>query len=145
MYWKYACTNLPTHRFNQPYAAFGFTLIELLIGLALLAIMGSVALPSYQTAVRIGYRAAAKGELLRLANLQEKWRMTHASYATLAELSGTMTNGHYAFKVTQFDSNGFSISATPANANQQQDSCGIVSINQENQLSSNMPLACPQP
>jgi type IV pilus assembly protein PilE len=59
----------------------GFTLIELTIALAIVAVLTSLAVPSYQSVVRKSRRTEAQAALLDLALRQERWRSDHASYA----------------------------------------------------------------
>ncbi len=60
----------------------GFTLIELMIVVVVLAIISSIAFPSYTRYVTRASREAAKAELLQLGNLQEKIYLNSSSYAT---------------------------------------------------------------
>ena len=50
----------------------GFTLIELLIAVAIVGILASIAVPSYQDSVRKSRRADAKGALMGFANAMER-------------------------------------------------------------------------
>lgn len=50
----------------------GFTLIELMIAIAIIGILGAIALPSYQEHVRRTHRAEAKSILLEMAQLMER-------------------------------------------------------------------------
>lgn len=59
----------------------GFTLIEIMIVVGVLAILSSIAVPSYFEQVRKGKRADAKVELLRIAQLQESYFAQNLSYA----------------------------------------------------------------
>jgi type IV pilus assembly protein PilE len=65
----------------------GFTLIELMIVLAIVAILATVAFPSYQNSVRKSNRAAAKSQMLELANRQQQFLLANRRYATYAELT----------------------------------------------------------
>ena len=59
----------------------GFTLIEIMIVVAIVAILASVALPSYTKQVRKGKRVDAKVELQRIAQIQESYFVQNLSYA----------------------------------------------------------------
>lgn len=78
----------------------GWTLVELVIGLAVLALLASLAVPSYLAQIRQLRRADAIGALLRLQQAQERWRATQPSYATTLASNGlnlpTLSpGGHY--------------------------------------------------
>ena len=62
----------------------GFTLVELAIVLALIAVLATLALPSYQGVVRKSRRAEAQAALLELVLRQERWRADHPEYAPSA-------------------------------------------------------------
>jgi type IV pilus assembly protein PilE len=66
----------------------GFTLIELMITVAIVAILASIALPSYQEYVKRGHRAAAQSEMMDIANRQQQFLLANRTYAsTLAAMS----------------------------------------------------------
>lgn len=69
----------------------GFTLVELMIVIVVIAILGSIALPSYQETMRKGRRADAKNTLLELAALQERFYSENGAYGTLATIAGSTT------------------------------------------------------
>jgi len=60
----------------------GFTLIEVMIVVAIVAILATIALPSYQDSVRKSRRADAVLALQRIQIEQEKFRAECPSYAT---------------------------------------------------------------
>lgn len=66
----------------------GFTLLEVMIVVAMIAILASVALPSYESYMRKTRRIDAKNALLDLAMRQEKFYSINNKYsATATDLS----------------------------------------------------------
>jgi len=113
----------------------GFTLLELMIVVAVVGILAAIALPAYQDYVRRAHRADAQTELMRLAQLQAKHRVTNTSYSGAIAASGDPTN-FYNF-VTVASSASFTITATAKNGSSQagDTGCTVLTINQSNLLS----------
>lgn len=59
----------------------GFTLIEVMIVVAIVAILASIAFPSYQESVKKGRRSDAQGALQGLAQAMEREYTNEGSYA----------------------------------------------------------------
>ncbi len=70
----------------------GFTLVELMIAVVIVAVLATIAYPSYQDSVRKGRRAEAFTALSTLQQAQERWRSNNANYTT--SLANTATSGH---------------------------------------------------
>jgi type IV pilus assembly protein PilE len=75
----------------------GFTLIELLITVAIVAIVASLAYPSFMGAVRKSRRAEAVDMITRLQQTQERRRATEPTYAAASGV--TTQHGYYQVSV----------------------------------------------
>ena len=60
----------------------GFTLIEIMIAVAIVAILVSIAVPSYQSQLRKGRRADAQAFMMDLAQRQQQYLLDARTYAT---------------------------------------------------------------
>lgn len=69
----------------------GFSLIELMIVVAIVGILASVVLPSYQEYVRRAARSEARAALLHMAQLQERNFTDRGAYVAI--LAGARTDG----------------------------------------------------
>lgn len=124
-----------TVRAHIPFAAKGFTLIELMITVAVLAIIASVAYPSYQAHIRKGHRAKAQALLMDMAMRQSQRLMDVRSYAadtaTLGVAVPTEVSNYYTIAINA-DAGPpptYTLRATPKNS-QTKDQCGELSLNQ---------------
>jgi len=66
----------------------GFTLIELMITVAIVAILASVALPSYRNHVIRGNRSAAQAQMMDLANREQQYLLAERSYTSTIGTGG---------------------------------------------------------
>lgn len=65
----------------------GFTLIELLVAIAIVAILATIAVASYQDYIRRSARAEAKAVLMEAAGFMERYYTTNGRYTT--DVAGT--------------------------------------------------------
>ncbi|HEY0660397.1 MAG TPA: type IV pilin protein [Lysobacter sp.] len=120
-----------THR-----AARGFTLIELMIVVAVVAILASIAYPSYSDAVRKSRRGQAKADLLEVSQLAERFRTVNGSYAGFAVPAGKANSpdrGTARYRVAvATTASTFTLTATPiSGAGQEKDTkCLELSLTQ---------------
>ena len=67
----------------------GFTLIELMITVVIVAILASIAVPSYRQYVIRANRVAAKEAMMDIANRQQQFLLAHRSYADKSAFEAT--------------------------------------------------------
>jgi type IV pilus assembly protein PilE len=127
----------------------GFTLIDLVIALAVIAILLRIAMPNYQAYIVKSSRQAAQGELMQLANTQEKIFLNSNSYtssvtgaytgqstgglgvaaATSPSGSGKSKDDRYTISVTA-TATTFTLTATPKSGTPQAGD-GNLTINEQ--------------
>jgi type IV pilus assembly protein PilE len=97
----------------------GFTLIELMIVVVVIAILASVAIPSYTGYITDARRQGAVQEMLKIASAQEQFYMDNKAYAsTLVALGydaqpiGTDVNGAIVPATDESAMYNFAISST---------------------------------
>jgi type IV pilus assembly protein PilE len=99
----------------------GFTLLELLACLAIVAVLATVAVPSWRGVMLRAQRGDAVAALYAIAAAQERYRMVHGRYADQAGPAppvglglATSERGWYRLRVEYADEVAFIASARPA-------------------------------
>lgn len=97
----------------------GVTLTELLIAMAIVAVLATIAYPSYQDAMAKQRRASAKELMMRVAQLEARYYTENNGYtgslARLGMASDPMpseSRGH-AISISASDSDSYTIQAVP--------------------------------
>ena len=108
----------------------GFTLIELLIALACVALLASLAWPSYQSLILRSQRAQARASLLQAAQWLERAASANGSYPLANDVPTSVLQideQRYKMSVTS-TAQSYTLSATPQGT-QAADSCGVLTVN----------------
>ena len=116
----------------------GMTLIELMIVIAVLALLGGIAVPSYQAYVMKARRADARSALTTAAQMLERYATENPaagySTATLSMTAGPTVvyrdrseNLHYNLTLPAPSIAGYTLRATPAGS-QGSDPCGSFTL-----------------
>ncbi len=107
----------------------GFSLIELLIALVCMALLTSLAWPSYQGLVLRSQRAQARVSLLQAAHWLERAASANGNYPDAADVPASVfqiDGQHYRLQLSS-TATTFTLSATPLGA-QTTDACGTLVV-----------------
>ena len=103
-----------------PHAQRGFTLIELMIAVVVVALLASIALPSFMDSIRKSRRSEAFAALMAVQQAQERWRGNHGAYASSVTaaaadgglgLPGVTASGYYAIALAGVGTDGYTATA----------------------------------
>lgn len=113
----------------------GFTLIELMITVAIVAILASIAYPSYDQHVKKGRRENAKAELLGFVqNLERQYAIGYTYVGNLGDFNiptqipAPPSAAHYSVSITNQTKTSYTLTITPTGV-QTGDKCGALSVN----------------
>ena len=116
----------------------GFTLIELMITCACVAILATIAIPSYEFAMIKTRRGAAQACLTDSAQFMERWYTTHLTYAGSPDPTcGAEVGNHYVIAFAGVpDGSSYTIQISPQGRQAEAETkCGTMTFNQAGQKS----------
>ena len=113
----------------------GFSLIELLVAVAIIGILATVAIPSYQSYVVKGNRAAAQSFMMDLANREKQYMLdarTYADFNTLGVSAPADVDKHYTIAIVPVATPpSFTITATATSSQQISDGSLPLTLNDQ--------------
>ena len=114
----------------HPRTSQGFTLIELLMALACVALLASLAMPSYQNLVLRHHRAQARASLLQAAHWMTRAASANGSYQLPADVPSSVLQiegQRYKMNLSS-TTQSYTLSAIALGA-QAADACGTLTLN----------------
>lgn len=108
----------------------GFTLLELMMTIIVVAILASIAAPSYMQHIQSARREAAKKSLLELAQHLEGYYANHMSYSGATVPSKLASElPYYQLQVSGASAGDYTLLAVPLSSGAQaSDKCGTLSL-----------------
>lgn len=114
----------------------GFTVIELLIAVAVIAILSTLAWPSYQSAIQRARRADGQAALARVQQAQERRRSQQPTYAAAIGSGGlglptSSPDGHYTVATSTAEDSAataYRVSASASGAQASDTACRHLAI-----------------
>jgi type IV pilus assembly protein PilE len=114
----------------------GVTLIELMIVILVVAVLASIAVPSYRQYVLRAHRTEAKAALLNVAAAQEKFYLQNNTYTTALTaappaglgIAATTPDGYYTIAIGGASTTTFSVTATATGTQTEDTACASFTI-----------------
>lgn len=109
----------------------GFTLVELVIAMVIVAILASIAVPSYRDAVRKSDRRAAQAAMMHIANLQHQYFVANRTFGTVGDLGYSLppeVSGKYTLTIKLDDGPPPDFTIEMEAADEKEASYGVLSL-----------------
>jgi type IV pilus assembly protein PilE len=118
----------------------GMSLLEVAIAALIVAMLASIAVPTYRQHSLRAHRVLAQSALAHLAAMQERFYLQHNRYAGTPELEtappsglgmdATVGDGRYVIKVDAADATGFTATATASGPQAVDEHCAEFAVDQ---------------
>lgn len=117
----------------------GVTLVELMIVVAIMAILATIAYPSYQSSVLKSRRAEAHTDLFALQLAMEKARGNCATYASAigsggcsgGEVEYTANTSYYTLSISGASASTYTLTATATGAQASDTDCATITLTRD--------------
>ena len=111
----------------------GMTMLELLIVVAIIGILATIALPSWNQQVMKTRRSDAVNSLLDMQLLQGRYFAENGAYGSLAQIGGSSTSNdeYYSLAISGVTSAAFLGTATATGSQADDTDCAKFCINQD--------------
>jgi type IV pilus assembly protein PilE len=115
---------------NTPARPRGFTLIELMIGISVVGIVSSIAVPSFESQLHKSRRSDVLVATMTVQAAQERFRSNGTGYGSLAEIGVPSASPakHYTLQVSANDAEGFELLATANGAQWRDAGCRYMKL-----------------
>jgi len=117
----------------------GFTLIELLVAIAIVAMLATIAYPSYRAYLINARRGEAKTELIKAQLKQTSLHILNPSYSDDESKLGLTNSNYYSFLVASASNTTYSIQAIAKGTQAEDAGCGTLSVDQDSNFT---PIDC---
>jgi type IV pilus assembly protein PilE len=110
----------------------GFTLVELVVVILMVALLATLAYPSFHAQWLKARRGDGRVGLMQLQQAQERWRAEHPAYASASDLGtpAQSAHGHYRLGVLSASTTGYELQAVAHGPQRADEQCLVLRVRQ---------------